>query len=188
MELSKMLPTSRLPPSSFLLAVTATTFFLLFMAAEARWPILYRVGGGRSTWEPNANLTLWASQKEIYVGDWLYFGFNKTLYDVLEVNRTGYDRCSGEGFITNITRGGRDVFNLTQARPYYFICSRGSYCAMQGMKMEVNVTTEPPPPQQPRPVESSSGSPLFPRCGFTSAVLFLVLGVLSSSGALFAGM
>lgn len=77
------------------------------------------------------------------------FKFDKHYYNVLEVNDTSYQLCNDQNFITNITRGGRDVFNLTQARPYYFL-SGGGYC-FQGMKLAVNVEEYVPPPVAPPP-------------------------------------
>lgn len=77
------------------------------------------------------------------------FRFDKHYYNVLEVNETSYQLCNDQNFITNITRGGRDVFNLTQARPYYFL-SGGGYC-FQGMKLAVNVEVYVPAPLAPPP-------------------------------------
>ncbi|KAI4339591.1 hypothetical protein MLD38_024515 [Melastoma candidum] len=108
--------------------------------------------GGPLGWTPGINFTEWASDKHIYAGDWLYFVFDKNAHDVLEVNETGYEACSGQGFITNITRGGRDVYQLNETKTYYFICGKG-YC-WQGMKLAVNVLELPPP----APAPSSSGS------------------------------
>ncbi|CAJ2642701.1 unnamed protein product [Trifolium pratense] len=68
------------------------------------------------------------------VGD---FGFDKHIYNVLEVNKTSYEKCIDTGYINNITRGGRDVFQLSEERTYYFLCGRG-FC-FQGMKVEINV-------------------------------------------------
>ena len=70
--------------------------------------------------------------------------FNKNLFDVLEVNETNYDNCNSENFIANIRKGGRDVYQLREGRPYYFICSKG-YC-YGGMKLKLDVL-EPPAPQ-----------------------------------------
>ncbi|XP_050214027.1 early nodulin-like protein 20 [Mercurialis annua] len=117
---------------------------MLLNNADCGKPVLHKVGGGKYTWRPNTNFTEWATHQQFYVGDWLYFGFNKSVYNVLEVNKTSYDKCVDKDFITNITRGGRDVFNLTNAKPYYFLSGRG-YCA-KGMKLAVNVQFAPPDP------------------------------------------
>ncbi|XP_015065372.1 lamin-like protein [Solanum pennellii] len=106
--------------------------------------------GGKHGWDQNVNYTDWASHQHFYVGDWLYFVFDKHYYNVLEVNQTNYEQCIDSDFISNITRGGRDVFHLTQARPYYFISS-GGYC-FHGMKLAINV--EQPLPASPAPSSS----------------------------------
>ncbi|KAJ7964881.1 Lamin-like protein [Quillaja saponaria] len=124
------------------------------LCSECRDPVLHRVGGGRYTWAPNINFSEWSSHEHFYKDDWLYFGFDKHLYNVLEVNNTSYENCIDKDFIFNITRGGRDVFHLTEARPYYFICGRG-YC-FNGMKVAVNV--EHPPSSIPSPYLINKGS------------------------------
>ncbi|CAN0923206.1 Lamin-like protein [Linum grandiflorum] len=154
----------------------AMFMFLLAITAQGRDPVLYRVGGGRYSWIPGTNFTTWASQQHFYVGDWLYFGFNKTLYNVLEVNKTSYDQCRGEDFIANITRGGRDVFNLTERKPYYFICSRSTHCSLRGMKVEVLVT-DLPLPLQAMTTSSSSPPPRLTTTAISSAILLLLCSI-----------
>ncbi|XP_028800051.1 lamin-like protein [Neltuma alba] len=125
-----------------------TTLFLMiamamgFFCTESRDPVLHRVGGGRYTWRPKVNFTEWASHDHFYKGDWLYFGFDKQLYTVLEVNKTSYENCIDRDFIMNITRGGRDVFQLLEEKPYYFISGKG-FC-LEGMKVAINVEEFPP--------------------------------------------
>ncbi|XP_021971710.1 lamin-like protein [Helianthus annuus] len=80
------------------------------------------------------------------------FVYDKHLFNVLEVNETSYSNSTDQGFIFNITRGaGRDVFELTQPKPYYFLAS-GGYC-YNGMKVAVNVVEFVPAPQ-PSPATS----------------------------------
>ena len=55
------------------------------------------------------------------------FGFDLTRHNILQVNKSSYEQCINIDFISNVTRGGRDVFQLFQPKPYYFICGRG-YC------------------------------------------------------------
>jgi hypothetical protein len=62
----------------------------------------------------------------------------------LEVNKTSYENCIDKDFIKNITQGGRDVFNLTNAKPYYFLSGRG-HCS-KGMKVAVYVHDYAAPP------------------------------------------
>ncbi|KAF5744972.1 lamin-like protein [Tripterygium wilfordii] len=138
----------------FLLMVFMATMLL----ADCRKPVLHRVGGGKYSWAPNFNFSEWASHEEFYVGDWLYFGFDKQRYNVLEVNKTGYDKCIDTNFVMNITRGGRDVFNLTEPKPYYFI-SGGGYC-FKGMKLAITAKDSPPA----SPIVIASGSPTATCC------------------------
>jgi len=65
------------------------------------------------------------------------FGFDKLVHNVLEVNKTNYENCIDTNFIKNITKGGRDVVQLLEARTYYYLCGRG-FC-FQGMKIAVKV-------------------------------------------------
>ncbi|KAL8152253.1 hypothetical protein V2J09_010013 [Rumex salicifolius] len=139
-------------------------------AVDARSPALHRVGGGKFSWKVGVNFTDWSSHERFFVGDWLYFGFDKHNYSVLEVNRTGYDHCVEKGFIANITRGGRDVFNLTDSRPYFFISGHG-FCS-QGVKVAVNVLVG-----DDSAVSSAAG--VSPSLIFLFALLYLVLHICS---------
>ncbi|XP_074337505.1 early nodulin-like protein 20 [Apium graveolens] len=153
----------------FMVAVVVAT-------TEGKEPDLHRVGGKRG-WTQNVNYTEWAMNQTFYVGDWLLteivnvaswtpllitsinvcvdFGFDRHIYNVLEVNQTSYQQCNDKGFIKNITRGGRDVYNLTEAKQFYFLSS-GGYC-FHGMKLAVNVVEFVPSAQ---PVLYESGSPI----------------------------
>ncbi|KAJ6315919.1 hypothetical protein OIU78_019236 [Salix suchowensis] len=106
-------------------------------------------------------------------GDWLYFGFDKTRYNVLEVSKMNYNNCDDKSFITNITRGGRDVFNLTEARPYYFLSGLG-YC-FEGMKVAVYAQYAPP---DPAPLIVRNGCPS-QSAGY--GIIVMVLALLASS-------
>ncbi|KAH1263518.1 Lamin-like protein [Glycine max] len=100
---------------------------------------LHYVGGDKSSWGPNVNLTEWSSHEHFHLEDWLYFGYDRNEYNVLEVNKTGYENCVDTGFVQNISRGaGRDVFHLTEFKTYYFL-SGGGYC-WHGMKVAISVT------------------------------------------------
>jgi hypothetical protein len=81
------------------------------------------------------------------------FGFDKHIYNVLEVNKTNYEKCVDKGFISNITRGGRDVFQLLEAKTYYFLCGRG-FC-FHGMKVEINVKPLEPDNVSPTVLEKA---------------------------------
>ncbi|CAN4082635.1 unnamed protein product [Withania somnifera] len=113
--------------------------------------------GDKHGWNQNVNYTNWAAKHHFYVGDWLEFIFDKRYYSVLEVNQTNYEQCIDSHFITNITRGGRDVFQLTKARPYYFISS-GGYC-FHGMKVAINVEEPLPVSLAPSSSDKPNASP-----------------------------
>ncbi|KAB5520123.1 hypothetical protein DKX38_024442 [Salix brachista] len=127
--------------SSRKMLVVLTTMVVTVHVVNAS---LVYVGGGKETWRPDVNFSEWSSRQNIYVGDWLYFGFDKKLYNVLEVNKTGYEGCNDMGFIKNITKGGRDVFQVIEAKKYYFI-NGGGYC-LGGMKVAINVENLQPSP------------------------------------------
>lgn len=82
------------------------------------------------------------------------FGFDRTRHNILQVNKSSYEQCIDNDFIFNVTRGGRDVFQLLQPKPYYFICGRG-YC-LKGMKLSVNVLPQPPPSTSTVPIIPAS--------------------------------
>lgn len=104
----------------------------------------------------------------------LDFGYDKYQYNVLEVNETSYEKCIDKDFIKNITGGaGRDVFNLTQTKTYYFL-SGGGYC-FQGLKVAVNVLRPMPPAPAPTSTSSSSTSTT---ATFSSSLLLLLLLLL----------
>ncbi|XP_015583136.1 lamin-like protein isoform X2 [Ricinus communis] len=100
---------------------------------------------GERGWIPDYNYTEWLNQRHnhFYVGDWL-------------LNQTSYEDCNDQGFIFNVTRGGRDVYQLKEARPYYFLSS-GGYC-WNGMKLAISVEELAPTPAPAPPAKSDSPS------------------------------
>ncbi|XP_050226930.1 early nodulin-like protein 20 [Mercurialis annua] len=127
---------------------------VVMKGAECR---LIKIGG--RGWIPNYNYTQWLNQHhdQFYVGDWLLFVFDKHYFNVLEVNKTSYENCNDQGFILNITRGGRDVYQLKEARPYYFLSS-GGYC-WNGMKLAISVQQFSPSTTPVSSPPSINGSP-----------------------------
>ncbi|KAK8652528.1 hypothetical protein V6N13_126559 [Hibiscus sabdariffa] len=133
----------------FLLVVMAVSM----VSIKSSVATLHRVGNSHG-WSPNVNYSEWSDHERFYVGDWLLFNFDKRYFNVLEVNQTSYENCNDQGFIKNITRGGRDVIELTEARPYYFLSS-GGYC-YNGMKVAVDVAAAE---AAPAPARVKNGSP-----------------------------
>ncbi|KAI5323473.1 hypothetical protein L3X38_032545 [Prunus dulcis] len=136
---------------------------------------MHYVGGSKTSWGPsNVNLTEWSSHETFYVGDWLYFGYDKYQYNVLEVNETSYEKCIDKDFIKNITGGaGRDVFNLTQTKTYYFLSS-GGYC-FQGLKVAVNVLRPMPPAPAPMSTSTTTTTTTFSSSLLLPLVLLLIV-------------
>ncbi|POO01472.1 Phytocyanin domain containing protein [Trema orientale] len=134
---------------------------------------MHYVGGGKANWSPNINLSDWSSHQTFHSGDWLFFGFDKNQYNVLEVNKTSYEKCIESDFIKNITRGGRDVFQLTEAKTYYFICGRG-YC-FNGMKVAIIVRDIEP---SPAPAPHGNRSPAVPAASISHVITALLLLLL----------
>ncbi|PON74067.1 Phytocyanin domain containing protein [Parasponia andersonii] len=151
------------------------TSMMMMMIKYGKAQVHY-VGGGKANWSPNINLSDWSSHQTFHSGDWLFFGFDKNQYNVLEVNKTSYEKCIESDFIKNITRGGRDVFQLTEAKTYYFICGRG-YC-FNGMKVAIVVSDIEPSPA-PAPAPHGNRSPEVPADVITPLLLLLLLIVTS---------
>lgn len=72
------------------------------------------------------------------------FRYQKTQYNVFEVNKTGYDNCTIEGAVGNWSSG-KDFIPLNKAKRYYFICGTGG--CFSGMKVSVMVHPLPSPPK-----------------------------------------
>nr|CAD1841290.1 unnamed protein product [Ananas comosus var. bracteatus] len=114
----------------------------------------YRVGGDQM-WAAGVDYTAWSEKYHFHVGDWLDFIYQKGMYDVVEVNSTAYDTCSGDDPIANWSKGHNYVFELNETKTYYFICSRG-FC-YQGMKLKVVVEPLTSPSPAPEPAKTSDG-------------------------------
>ncbi|KAL5725884.1 hypothetical protein ACHQM5_008973 [Ranunculus cassubicifolius] len=105
--------------------------------------VLHKLGGNRyDGWKPDYNYTQWSMNEHFVVGDWLYFGYERALYNVLQVNQTAYENCIVDNPIKNVTGGaGRDVFQLVRPITYYFT-SAGGWCS-HSMKVAISVVNGP---------------------------------------------
>ncbi|KAJ0228867.1 Phytocyanin domain-containing protein [Hirschfeldia incana] len=102
--------------------------------------------GDKKFWNPNINYDTWVQGKHFYLGDWLYFVYYRNLHNILEVNKTDYEKCIADHPIRNYTRGaGRDIVPLNVTKQYYLLDGRGGCSA--GMKLTVKVEPLPPPPK-----------------------------------------
>ncbi|XP_073044948.1 early nodulin-like protein 17 [Primulina eburnea] len=128
----------------------------LGMAALPEFAAVRYTVGGNMGWSTNVNYTVWAQGKQFYNGDWLFFVYDRTQMNVLEVNKTDYENCISDHFLHNWTTGaGRDVVPLNVTKTYYFISGKG-FC-FGGMKVAIHVKNPPPPPSS-LPIKSSSRS------------------------------
>ncbi|KAF9591493.1 hypothetical protein IFM89_004547 [Coptis chinensis] len=128
-------------------------------------------------WKPDYNYTEWSMKQRFYVNDWLYFGYDRKFYNVLQVNKTAYENCISEDPVFNVTGGaGRDVFELKKPVTYYFL-SGGGYC-YHGMKVAVHAENHPPPPsEQPSPPAKNGSQSNF---GTYNIMLLLGLAVITT--------
>ncbi|XP_008230821.1 PREDICTED: lamin-like protein [Prunus mume] len=147
--------------------ITAITVGWLMTSANG---VLHKVGGAQG-WNQNVNYTEWSANENFYVGEWLLFNFDKRYYNVLEVNKSSFDSCNDQGFMKNITRGGRDVYQLTEDRPYYFL-SGGGYC-FHGMRLAL-VALQDQQQLPPAPALAPSTNAASPN-SLTSAQMFIFL-------------
>ncbi|VVB01622.1 unnamed protein product [Arabis nemorensis] len=148
-------------------ALIYVTVMMMLIEVESS---LHRVGGGKYSWNSDVNFSDWSNHERFYSGDWLFFGFDRTRHSILQVNKSSYEQCIDTDFIFNVTRGGRDVFQLLEPKPYYFICGRG-YC-LKGMKVAVTVLPQPLPSTPITPVSTASTT-LISSSAFTIATLSL---------------
>ncbi|KAJ3678405.1 hypothetical protein LUZ60_002208 [Juncus effusus] len=86
-------------------------------------------------WNPGINYSSWAHNQTFYVGDLISFRYQKNTYNVFEVNKTGYDNCTMDGYAGNWTSG-KDFIPLNKSQTYYFICN--GFC-FGGMKVSIVV-------------------------------------------------
>ncbi|KAI0497104.1 hypothetical protein KFK09_023432 [Dendrobium nobile] len=102
--------------------------------------------GGHLGWNPNINYTLWSNNQTFFVNDLISFRYQKNMYNVFEVNKTGYDNCTMDGVAGNWSSG-KDFITLTRPGEYYFICGNG--LCFSGMKVSIKVIPLPSPPVSP---------------------------------------
>ncbi|CAK9165710.1 unnamed protein product [Ilex paraguariensis] len=72
------------------------------------------------------------------------FGFDDQYHDILEVNKTSYEKCREKNFLKNITKRSSAIFTLLEAKTYYYLSDNG-HC-VHGMKLAADVQDLPSPP------------------------------------------
>ncbi|CAA2987403.1 lamin [Olea europaea subsp. europaea] len=142
-----------LPPSILRLTATASAILFVLLYASTTVSATDHIVGANRGWNLGINYTLWANNHTFYVGDLISFRYQKTQYNVYEVNQTGYDNCTTEGAVGNWSSG-KDFIPLNKAKRYYFICGTGG--CFSGMKVSVLVHPLPSPPHSSLAAEHSS--------------------------------
>ncbi|KAG1327563.1 lamin-like protein [Cocos nucifera] len=129
--------------------------FLLLLSTAIVAGATDHIVGGHLGWNPNINYTLWSNNQTFYVHDLISFRYQKNMYNVFEVNKTGYDNCTMDGLAGNWSSG-KDFIPLNQSKTYYFICGNG--LCFSGMKVAVRVLRLPASAAPPTASNSSSKS------------------------------
>ncbi|GFS32459.1 early nodulin-like protein 19 [Actinidia rufa] len=95
----------------------AVVLVMMLPCAVCQPPQLFKVGG-RDGWTKDVNYTEWAIHQRLYVGDWLFFVYDRNQMNVLEVNKTDYENCISDHPLHNWTTGaGRDVVAVLVENP-----------------------------------------------------------------------
>lgn len=112
---------------------------------------------------------IWYTSKCLIFILWLNndvaFRYQKTQYNVVEVNKTGYDNCTLAGAVGNWSSG-KDFILLNKSQRYYFICSTGG--CFNGMKVTIRV----------HPLPSSTVADSDQSGTSVAGISFMVLGSL----------
>lgn len=126
----------------------------------------YTVGGAAGFWDipsvSKINYTMWALWNSYFVGDSLYFRYQKGDHSVLEVTFKDYQYCRNARPIAIYEEGNSRVF-LDKYGPYYFICGTPDHCYL-GQKFKIDVSDyqreySPPAIDPPSSISSSRDDP-----------------------------
>ncbi|KAK6938330.1 Phytocyanin domain [Dillenia turbinata] len=112
--------------------VLVAALVCLWIQAEVAHGATYVVGGSQG-W--TFNVVNWPKGKSFKAGDTLIFNYDKTIHNVVVVNRAGYSGCSTPSG-AKVYSSGKDQIKLAKGQSY-FICSYAGHC-QSGMKIAVN--------------------------------------------------
>ncbi|KAH9618068.1 hypothetical protein KSS87_020393 [Heliosperma pusillum] len=160
------------PPGIRLFFLVVTTAFLISPMAATD-----HIVGANKGWNAGINYISWANNQTFFVGDFISFRYKKTMHNVLEVNKTGYEKCVTEGAMGNYSNG-KDFIQLNKPGKYYFICGIGG-CSM-GMKVSIVVhALPPPPPTSTSVIEHSATSTTHSNSALSEKTTIALIFVLS---------
>ncbi|KAL6647626.1 hypothetical protein ACP70R_015063 [Stipagrostis hirtigluma subsp. patula] len=114
--------------------------------------------GGSGAWDASGTTSYssWSAKQKFVQGDTLSFKYASS-HDVTEVDKAGYDACSGSKPVKSYT-GGATKVTLTAPGKRYFICSVPGHCAA-GMKLEVTVAAAAATAPAPAPAVTATPAP-----------------------------
>ncbi|CAM0910919.1 unnamed protein product [Alopecurus aequalis] len=152
----------------------------------------YTVGAPGGSWDLKTNYTRWASGVRFYAGDQLRFQYSVAEHSVVEVNKSGYDACDrGSNNTVATYQTGNDAVPLATAGTRFFICGVPGHCAA-GMKLQVNVGSQPPLQCRGRGIKRRCSRPTPPSSSTSaavgvdrSAVTWLRLAAVVAAGLVF---
>ncbi|KAF8030837.1 hypothetical protein BT93_D0126 [Corymbia citriodora subsp. variegata] len=115
-------------------AAAALTLVLIYLLAQAEHAqaATYSVGGS-SGW--TFNMVNWPKGKSFRAGDTLMFKYDRTLHNVVALNKGGYDSCRTPAG-AKVYSSGNDRIKLAKGLNY-FICNFPGHCE-SAMKIAVN--------------------------------------------------
>ncbi|KAK8606202.1 hypothetical protein V6N13_102957 [Hibiscus sabdariffa] len=102
-------------------------------------PVTYHVGDDEG-WDLSIDMQSWTRGKEFHAGDSLVFEYDDQRFDVVLVNKEGFDSCTvNDG--AKVLDSGNDKVQLAFGANY-FIDSVANICS-GGLKMFINATAPP---------------------------------------------
>ncbi|KAJ8450356.1 hypothetical protein Cgig2_004813 [Carnegiea gigantea] len=87
---------------------------------------IYTVGGAAG-WTLNVNS--WSSGKSFNAGDVLAFNYDKTIHNVVQVDKKGYDNCSSPKG-AKVYQTGKDRIKLKSGHNYFICTTTGRLCPL----------------------------------------------------------
>ncbi|CAN8268480.1 unnamed protein product [Cochlearia groenlandica] len=104
---------------------------------------LYKVGDSRGWSVYNSfYYNKWSEKREFYMGDTLFFQYNKALHDVEEItNEDEFKSCQPNSTIA-VYKTGHDLVKLTKPGVHYFVSMKTGLC-IAGTKVRVTVLPLP---------------------------------------------
>src|SRR4051812_24422521 len=79
----------------------------------------YTVGAPDGSWNLQTNYCQWASRIRFTTGHELQFQYSVSVHNVVEVNKAGYDACTGSSPMATFPTGNH-IVPLTRAGTRYF--------------------------------------------------------------------